>query len=417
MMPKLVAQMLNVGLRLTALAAKLGLMLYLGRYFSLSDMGIYGLVLGASMFLSWVLGMKIDYMVSREIVGLDPVSAACKMRDQAVFYTLNYLALAVVALAAGLSGMFPVDGKIIFFITALSVAEGYAGMTYTNMNSLGQPLQAKFLFFIRAGLWVFPVALLGLLFPAWRHIDVVLGLWLLGVLASLVATTWVWRHMPWRATYNTPIDWTWLRQNVKQCLFIWLGTIGIAGGTYVDRFIVAHYLTLDYAGIATFYASFAAALLTLSQSGVLAFSYPRMIKLHRDGDEAGFRIEARQTLWHVALFAAAVSIVVGIGVPVLAQFLDRPKLAAESFTLWLMLFAVWLRSNAETLYYILYARHQDKPLWLGSLLFLIPALGSNLLLVPPLGLSGMGYSMILAAAFMFFWRLWYVVRGNVQQSL
>lgn len=415
-MPKLVAQILNVGLRLSALAAKLLLMLYLGRYFSLSDMGVYGLVLGATMFLSWVLGMKMDYIVSREIVGLEPVSAVCKMRDQAVFYTFNYGALVIFAIAASLTGVFPVDNKIIFFIAALSVAEGYAGMTYTNMNSLGQPLQANMLFFLRSALWVIPVVLAGVLFPSWRHIDVVLSFWLLGVLASLLATVWVWRRLPWSATRTMPIDWTWLRHSVRRCLFIWLGTLGIAGGTYVDRFIVAHYLTLDYAGIATFYASFAVALLTLSQSGVLAFSYPRMIKLHRDGDETGFRNEARQTLWHVALFAAAVSLVVGFGVPLLAQLLDRPKLAAESFTLWLMLFAVWLRSNAETLYYILYARHQDKPLWLGSLLFLIPAFGGNLLLVPMLGLSGMGYSMILAAAFMFFWRLWYVVRGRPQRA-
>ena len=53
-----------------------------------------------------------------------------------------------------------------------------------------------------------------------------------------------------------------------------------------------------------------------------------------------------------------------------------------------MLFGTWIRANAETLNYILYARHQDRAIWFGNLLFLIPAIGGNALLVPWIGFAG-----------------------------
>jgi O-antigen/teichoic acid export membrane protein len=81
----------------------------------------------------------------------------------------------------------------------------------------------------------------------------------------------------------------------------------------------------------------------------------------------------------------------------------KPELAVESYTFWLILVAVWIRGNADTFYYVLYARGQDKPLWLGDTLYLLPVTAANLALVPWLGLSGVGYSAIIGASFLLLW--------------
>jgi hypothetical protein len=60
------------------------------------------------------------------------------------------------------------------------------------------------------------------------------------------------------------------------------------------------------------------------------------------------------------------------------------------------------------LYLVLFARNQDRAIWLGNLLFLVPAFGCNALFVPFFGLAGIGYGSIAAAAFLMIWRLWHV---------
>jgi hypothetical protein len=84
------ARLLNTLLRLTTLSAKLGLTLYMGLYLSLPDIGTYGLVFAAVMILTAVLGFRFDYIVSRDLVRTTPIAAVTKMRDQMLFYIMNF---------------------------------------------------------------------------------------------------------------------------------------------------------------------------------------------------------------------------------------------------------------------------------------------------------------------------------------
>jgi len=406
--PEHTARLINIVLRLATLTAKLVLTLYMGRYLSLSDLGVYGLVSGTVIILTTVLGIRFDYVVSRDLVGATPAVAFAKMRDQAVFYGLNHLALAAIMGILVLTDVTGISSKIMFVIFMLSVLESVANMTFLNINSMGRPLVATMLFFIRSGLWVLPVVGLGLFIPMLRNSDAVFGFWALGVSASLVATVWVWRSMPWRVLISAPIDWGWIKKGIARCSFIWLGSLGGSAGFYVDRFIVAHNLGLELAGVATFYSSFTTALYALVQSGVLAFAYPRLILLHQNDDKAGFRREVRSQSWHVALLAGVIAIGLGFIVPLLGEFFHRPILTNEAPTLWLMLFGMWMQANASTLYYILFAKHQDRVIWLGDLLYLIPAFGCNAILVPLIGFRGIGYGSIVASLFILLWRGWHV---------
>jgi len=402
------AQFLNVLLRVLPLAAKLALTFYMGRYLSLAEIGTYGLVFGACMILSSVLGQGFGYVVARDIVGVPPVVALHKMRDQALLYGANYLALAGVAFVLIECGINPVAPEFIIFTVVITMLEGYAEAVYANMNSLNQQLMGSVLYFVRAGLWVIPAVLLGLLNPEWRTAEIIVIAWISGVAASLLAALWVWRRMPWRESMRRPIDWNWLRNGLKKSSLIWLGAMGINGGVYVDRFIIEHYLGIEDVGIATFYSSFAYALLPLTQSGILAFATPRLIALHGSQQIEKFDQEVRQATKQVALAAGIAALALAVIVPALGVYTHPPALLYAAPTLWLMLSGTWIRSNAETISCVLYARHQDRAIWLGNFLFLIPALGGNAFFVPLLGLPGIGCSTILAASFLLLWRFEHV---------
>jgi O-antigen/teichoic acid export membrane protein len=386
------------------MAAKMGLAIYMGRFFNLAEMGVYGLTLGAVTMLSVLTGQDFVYVVHRDIVGADPATALHKMRDQAVLYGLNYLALAVVIGALIVTHSVDIPSRILWYTLGLTICESFGTVCYYNLNSLNFQVRANGLFFIRAGLWVFPVVALCMINPAWRTADTVLIGWMAGSGMSLLVTLWLWRELPWKEVMPHPVDWMWIRKGIKVCSLIWLGMLGLTAGTFVDRFVVEHYLSLEDVGVLTFYFSFTNAMLTLVDSGIAAFATPLMIQHHRDGNANAFHTEARRASKQIAISAGLLALGLGIGVPLLGSVLGRPAFIASMNVFFMMLFGTWLRANAEMEGNVLFARHQDRAMWLGNLLFLIPALGGNLLLVPLFGLNGIGFSAVLAASFLLIWR-------------
>ena len=405
---QLLKQTANVSLRLASLGAKLLLTLYMGRFLGLSDLGVYGLVFSAVTIASGALGFRYDYVVARELVGADRVMAFSLVKDQIAFLIVNYVIFGFLIYGAHLLGL--LGGKIALTLFVIAVFDNLSGAMTTNLIAMGSPLVSTALFFLRAGLWCLVAIFLGLLWPVLRSVDLILALWAAGEVMAVGLNFWIWRKQPWAEVLATPVDWPNVMRSIRRCFPIWLGTIGAMLAISVDRFVVSAYLDLEQVGVLTFYSSFAIAILSLVQSGFFAFSYPRLIACHQAGDTESFWRETRKTGWQVAGFVMLFGCFVGFAIPFSSPLFNKPELAVYAPTLWLLLIGIWIRANADTFYYVLYARRQDRALWLGSLLFLIPAVVGNLALVPWIGLEGVGYSSILACSFLLVWRLWHVFR-------
>lgn len=140
------------------------------------------------------------------------------------------------------------------------------------------------------------------------------------------------------------------------------------------------------------------------QSGVLHFMYPALIAAHKGGDDMRFWHEARASIRQTAVSGALGAVALAIAVPVAGVFMNHPQLSQQVTTFWLMLLGVWVRLLAEAFNYILYARHQDRAIWVGNLLYLVPATGGNALLIPIVGLPGVGVATLISSAFLLVWR-------------
>ena len=399
---------LNIAMRIISLMAKLGLAFYMGSYCSLSDLGMYGLVFAEVMMIGTIMGIHIDYMVSRDLINKPSLTQAHYIRDVGVFYGLNFLLLALF-MASGIAlHLFRYDIKMVFFIYTIGVLETIANTFYTNMNAMNQQITANLLFFLRSGLWAIIVMAGGIYYPLFRTIDAILTGWICGLVLCLIGTAWSWKHFPWSTVRKTPVNWQWILKNIKKSVFIWIGGLGLIGGGYIDRFITDHYLGRDMVGIITFYSSFTVGVLTLLQSGIFAFASPRMVAFYRSGQTGRFWNEVRHAAWQALVLCLLVSIVISVLMPFFGSLLNRPEFSTNTFTLWLMLIAVTIRSLAEVLFCILFARGQDNAVWKGDLLFIVPVIAGNMVMLPRIGLPAIGYTAILSALILTVWRFWHV---------
>lgn len=401
----------NAVLRLAPIGAKFFLLMYMGKFFSLTDIGVYGLLIASTSFLTIFLGQKLDYVISRHVVGIEEKQRVLLTRDEAIYFALNFVLFAVVVLLIGFSGILDISGRFLFYGVVLVVSEGFANAFSSNMISLNRQIWANVILLIRSGLWIIPVIAVSYFYPSFRTIDTVVVGWIAGSISSLGCIALLWRKWPWHIVFSHKINWLQLRVDVRGSLLIWLGALGASASIYVDRFVVGHFLTLESVGVATLYFSFCNTMLTLIQSGVSSFSYPKLVHFYKQKDEILFKSEARHTGFQVLLGSLGMAVFLGVFVPLFAMYFDKAAVMDQLYTFALLLVGTFFRANAETPYLVLFARHQDRPIWLGNILFLLPALGFNLLFVPLYGLSGIGYSAMISGLFLLLWR-WYYVRRS-----
>jgi O-antigen/teichoic acid export membrane protein len=382
-------------LRLASLAGKFGLSLYIARYLSLDDLGLYGLVFSASMIAVVLLGGRIDHDLARRIVGMPPDQSRELLRDQTIFFALNFVALIpLVVTLYGLQGGSPTLLALAYLICCL---ESYANLLFVTSNYLARPILANVAFFIRSGLWAFVVIGAGLVFPSTRTLWFVLALWVAGTSASVILTLVRLDVAHWPRVRALPVDWTRIRSALRRSFPIWIGSIGLAGGTYVDRFVLGAFLDLAAVGLATFYTSFTMAIVTLVSSGVLNVAAPKLVGAVSRSEADSYDREFRRAGLAVLVLGGGLCLLVWIAVDQFSSRLQMREIEESMLALGLLMVATLVRLVAETAFYGLYARHRDRDIWVGNLVFLVASLSLNLALVPVLGLTGLGIASILAS--------------------
>lgn len=397
-------RLFNIGLRLTSLATKLALTLYMGKYLGLADMGTYGLVAAVVAISIPLLGFRLDYIVSREIVDMPADKLACKMRDQIVLYGLSYAAMAALMILTLFAMPDKFNPHIFLFTVSLCILESLATITAGNFVSLKRPVLSNTLFFIRAALWVFPVIGLGIWDEQFRNAETVFACWLGGLLLSLTVTAFFLKPLPWGTAFRTPVDWLWIRQGLSSCMIVWIGTICMIAAGYVDRFIVEFYLGREYVGIISFYGSFIIAVSSIVHSGIFAFSFANLISLKNNGAWKEFHSIIQKMLWQSTASTAFICLAIGIAVPFMGDLFSRPEYREHEEVLWLMLAGIWVKTLTEAYHYGLYAYHRDKALWFGSLAQLAVAIVATIITIHMMGFIGAGISSLISSTFISVWR-------------
>jgi len=224
----------------------------------------------------------------------------------------------------------------------------------------------------------------------------IFGLWVSGVMVSLLLVGGALRKLDWSRARQVTINWVWIRRGVFVAIPFMISAIAYRIIDLIDRYIIHFLLTDTAVGIYSFYSTIANVTPALIGAAVSTIFTPRIVRAYQRGDRIEYWRYYR-TLINVTLAVVAVCTPVVFGfVTQLQRFIDRPEYTAELKTCAVLLLSTGVNAVAQLPGIALYARRDDVALLISVLIGAALNIGLNLAIIPRLGILGAAWATVLS---------------------
>ena len=394
---------INLGMRLGALAAKLGLVLSLAVFLPASEVATFGLVTSVIVLGVYSVGLDFYTYANRELSRAEPGARGSIIRTQWSLYLVAYVALTAVAGILVASTEFP--AWLIAWIVPLIVVEHQAQEVNRILVTIDDQLAASAIMFVRSGLWGLLSMALFVFFEDARHVNVVFVAWLTCSLAAVILGVARLHRRGALVGFRGRSVMS-VRRGLIVALPFFVGTLAINLTFTVDRFLVGVLVSADALAAYTVFITLAGALRSILDAGVFAFSLPQMLKTGRTADASALQGLLRRVSWETAaICGGALLLSVIPGMWLVAAILG-PVYVENFWMLPLSVMGMGLFCLTTPPQQVLYARDRDMPILVSNLLgltaFVAVALGFAPItsLCVPIGLVvGMSIALVIKAAF------------------
>ncbi len=346
-----------MGMRIGMLAAKFILSIFMVRYMGLKELGIYGLIVGASGTIQAMLRGGIFLLICRDAVSQSRLELMHDVRHYVSGILALYLSLFPIAIIVG---KYWGEPTIAMLALCVFLTEHLAFDGYVLMNNLQHPKLANFVYSLQSAVWIYLFVIFAFFYQPLRSLEVLLTFWIGGGLLSLGITMWLARGWPWKKILSTKLEWQWylikLRSSAKLYLADVLGVVNY----YLDRYVVSLFLSLEMTGIYVFFSQVMTATWNLINSGVLVVYAPHLIKAYNANDTAPFNRLYRQCLKRTYVAALGLALLSGVTVPFVVTFTNNPALLDHISLLWIMLVALLFKIGGTCAGSGLFAMHKDR---------------------------------------------------------
>ncbi|MBI1273553.1 MAG: hypothetical protein GC131_05675 [Alphaproteobacteria bacterium] len=405
---------LSLGLRGVALLAKFGLLIYISRYIGLAELGVYGLIMAATVVGGKVMSLGLYFVANRDMVGSAPLRQAAILRDQQIVYFLTYAATAAL-LMCGWPLLAPEHRHYLVYFIVLLIINHQVVELFQAIIALHRQLAANFVMFLNSA-WGFAVIAVGILWPSFRTLEVVLDIWIIGTALAGVVALVILSPLPFAQALRVRPDWPWIGQSIRRSFPLYLALLGQQGAMYVDRYVVTWFEGVEIAGVLVMFWSFGNAVQVLIQAGVLQTAYPKMIQHYKSNDEPAFWAQVRDLVTKITAAGAFFCVIAAAAILPVLEIVDRPLARDYVGVFWFMLVAFLIKFVADALYYALYARHRDRELVIANVSGLVLSGLANIALVALLGIWGAVAAQTITAIYLVVMQAWYLRATRTQHA-
>ncbi|WP_337049724.1 hypothetical protein [Serratia fonticola] len=376
----------SIILRGGTLASKFVLIVFLARYLSLDELGIYALVVASVSYCLYLLGMDFYTFSSRDILSDKKIHWKEKIKDQFSFYAIIYIV--TISIAAYIYLLKIIPDEIVIFGVAVLIADHFSQELMRIMVIMGKPNEANIQLFIRTGGGSFFA--IGFMWLANIYsLSVVFTFWLLGDILAILFSIFVLRRENIGDIKTYKINWLWILNGLKICTPLLISTLANRGVYTVDRYFVSHYSGVEMVGIYSYYSSFSGALLAFVDAGVIIYFYPKLISAFNNKERVEYRRIVRAFYKAIALVCLAVSIGLLAFIPTLTKYVGKNQFLDSIPLFYLLLLSMVIYCFSLVCHYELYAMRKDKQLIASAVISFVVAI----ICMPILGYFYGGYGV------------------------
>jgi O-antigen/teichoic acid export membrane protein len=349
-------------MRISGIASKFLLGLFIAKLMSLSDLGIYGLLQGQVAILPMVLRLGLNRQVAREFTDAAHAEQSRLIASYFSLFAIVYAVILIVVVALSSVRVIPWFSVI---VVGLVAGEHLVMDAYDFLIQLRRPFAANIVLAVLSTSWAIAFMVAAFAVPQWRTIEALSMFWLAGsVAASIVAARLLRSHLTQLHLPSLPA----VRRSVRASGMLYANSLASTATIYVDRYLVGAFLSLELAGIYFFFWQVGTAIYNLVNSGVMSFARPHLVSAFQSGKENEFHRIDVQTTRNSLLEALALAVVAAAAIWLILPFLGRPRLIEYQPLLWILLAALISRIYAEMGALRLYCRSQDSRLMKSTVL-------------------------------------------------
>ncbi|NCC22344.1 MAG: lipopolysaccharide biosynthesis protein [Alphaproteobacteria bacterium] len=383
-----------MGMRIGMLAAKFILSLFIARYMGLEELGVYGLIVGASGTVQAVMRGGVFTSLSREAVGQPQAELADNLRHYGLGIIALYTLLIPLALLAG--AWFDAQ-HIALLALAVFVTEHLSYDSFILINNLQYPKIANLIFSAQSAIWIYLFVAAAFFAPELRSLEAILAFWIGGGLFALAIAGGLSHKWPWRAAFRRRIDFDWYPKNIRRSFRLYIVDVLSVFSYYIDRYIVTAFLSLELTGIYIFFGQIVTAIWNLVNSGVMIVYRPRLIQQYDNRDMKHFNTTFKACLVRTVLTTVALCLLAAAAMPFIVTLADREQLLAHLPFLWALLSVLPLRAAATAGGNALYTMHKDRENIIYSIIGFALSLVVGVIGVALFGLYGIVLSTVAVA--------------------
>jgi O-antigen/teichoic acid export membrane protein len=271
------------------LASKFLLMLFMARYLSPEEVGIYGLVMTTIIISIYFLGLDFYVINTREILArTNSREKARLVRDQLAFHGVVYIFVLPMLLVVFMAGLLPWKYMVWFYV--LLVLEHLSQETARLFFTLSLPVVANTVLFFRSGAWAYAVIGVFFVLEGTQQLTTIWMGWTTGVLISLgLSVYYLKQALDFSHVDTHPVDWKWIKIGIKGALIFLTASIALKFIEYLDRYFIQYYLGEAMVGVYTLYMSAAKVVESFVFTGLISILYPKIVTSYQQGHIEEYR--------------------------------------------------------------------------------------------------------------------------------
>lgn len=385
---------INICLRSFTLVSKFILLMFMAKYLSPHDLGIYGLITATIGISLYFVGMDFYVYNTREILAKEQEIWPCLIRDQFVFHGLVYTVILPLLMLVFISGQLSWEYVVWFYL--LLVLEHLSQEFYRIFISLSRPIVANIVLFFRSGAWIYAVVVFMYFKDDANNLTTVWLGWIIGIMVSLIFSFYFLRNLPWNIALNSPIDWSWIKKGAFGAVPFLGATLAMKGVETVDRYFIRYYHREAMVGIYTFYSSIANVVQTFIFTGVTMILFPKIVSAYQQGRIEDYRVYMRKMGFGAIGGALVVAGIIATTIDPVLRLVGKVIYKEHILTFWVLLVSVIVMAMESIPHYALYVRRWDRAIIASSLIAFGVSVLANLTLVPLYGPLGAAFATLFS---------------------